>query len=123
MSVTLFSSRRKAAPRWPGQLPAIAVLIVFSLSYNAISVAQTPKPGNSPGTDAKSATDQKPLTSDERAELMKLIQQLQERVAKLEAAQAAPSQSPAPNPSPAAAEAKYDPSTSDDPHVWMEPVV
>ncbi|HZN05297.1 MAG TPA: hypothetical protein VFB65_00870, partial [Pyrinomonadaceae bacterium] len=67
----------------------------------------------------------KPLTSGERDELLKLIRSLQERIDKLEAAQAEPASAPAATPSPTAAhlETKPDPSTSDDPHVWMPPVV
>ena len=69
----------------------------------------------------------KPLTSSERDELMKLIRSLQARIDKLEASQAQPAQvpaaSPTQSPTAAQAEAKPDPSTLDDPHVWMEPVV
>ena len=70
----------------------------------------------------------KPLTSAERDELMKLIRSLQERIDKLESAQAQPGAAPAPaqSPSPVAVSQqteKADPSNSDDPHVWMEPVV
>jgi hypothetical protein len=58
--------------------------------------------------------------------LLKLIRELQDRVEKLEATQSGRAQTAnaTPSPSPAAAglSGKYDPSTSDDPHVWMEPV-
>ena len=77
---------------------------------------------------------EKPLTVNERAELWKLIRSLQERLDKLEAAQASSSQPtsvPAAaaqsnsiqTPAQASAPQKPDPSTSDDPHVWMAPVV
>ena len=68
----------------------------------------------------------KPLTSAEREELLKLIHNLQERLDKLEAAQAGtqlPTSTQAAVSQAAPAEVKTDPSTSDDPHVWMEPVV
>jgi hypothetical protein len=71
----------------------------------------------------------KPVSSDEREELLKLIRSLQERVEKLEAAQAAAGPSAGPTPVAAQLEAptplsdKPDPSTSSDPHVWMAPVV
>src|SRR5204863_8607426 len=91
---------------------AIGLAAVPALAQNPAPASQTP-----------SATPQ-PLSSDERAEMLKLIRELQERVAKLEAAQSGTApQTPAPSPSPAAAAAaKYDPSTSDDRHVWMEQV-
>jgi len=66
------------------------------------------------------------LTSDERAELLKLVRDLQQRIEKLEAAQAAAPQKTTAQPAleaPAPLDTKYDPSTSDDPHVWMPPVV
>jgi len=92
----------------------ILLLHVICFAQNETIPSATPKP-----------SPDKPLTSNERAELLKLIRSLQERVEKLEAVQAAGSQttsqtttSPAPSP-----ETKFDPSTSDDPHVWMEPVV
>jgi hypothetical protein len=67
----------------------------------------------------------KPVTSSERDELLKLIRSLQGRIDKLEAAQpqAPPAPSPAQTPTAANLEAKPDPSTSDDPDVWMPPVV
>ena len=99
----------------------IALLLKIILLLNLVCFAQTENPSapSSPSGD-------KTLTSNERAELLKLIRTLQERVDKLEAAQATGSQaapaqtadSAAPN-----SETKHDPSTSDDPHVWMEPVV
>lgn len=98
----------------------VALLIQIVLALSLVCLAQTE---NTPA-NSKPQGD-KPLTSDERAELLRLIKSLQERVDKLEAAQGAqPSttQTPAPSLAPSA-ETKYDPSTSDDPHVWMEPVV
>ncbi|HEX5602187.1 MAG TPA: hypothetical protein VFX63_06530, partial [Pyrinomonadaceae bacterium] len=98
----------------------VALLIQIVLALSLVCLAQTE---NTPA-NSKPQGD-KPLTSDERAELLRLIKSLQERVDKLEAAQGAqPSttQTPAPSLAPPA-ETKYDPSTSDDPHVWMEPVV
>jgi len=101
-----------------------ALLIGF---LNLLCFAQSPSPNPSvPREPAKA-----PLTEDERAELLKLIRSLQERVEKLEAAQAAASQptqsqaaqaeNSAPQQTPSSD--KPDPSTSDDPHVWMPPVV
>src|SRR5262249_40888562 len=45
---------------------------------------------------SKPAIENAPLTNQEREEMLKLIKELQERVAKLEAAQSATSQSPSP---------------------------
>ena len=55
---------------------------------------------NLPPVTTKPAAD-KPLTSDERAELLKLIRSLQERLDKLEAAQAAPASATSATPNPA----------------------
>ena len=104
-----------------------ALLLGAVFDFNPKCFAQAE---NIPPVASKPLTD-KPLTSDERAELLKLIRSLQERVEKLEAAQASASQStqsqvpqsqisgPQEAPSPS----KPDPSNSDDPHVWMAPVV
>src|SRR5262245_28759349 len=97
---------------------ALAVHIVLALS--CIFAGQTES-----GSATAKPAEGKPLTSDERAELLKLIRSLQERLDKLEAAQAAQTpaaQTPAASSGPQT-ETKFDPSTSDDPHVWMEPVV
>src|SRR5215207_8168429 len=61
-----------------------ALLIKILLIVNMVCLAQTE---NKPPAVNKSAVDNKPLTSDERAELLKLIRSLQERVEKLEAGQ------------------------------------
>ena len=101
-----------------------AGLISIMLAGSAACLAQSPNPGETgSAAAAQSVTDQKPLTSDERTELLKLIRSLQERVEKLEAAQAqAVTSRPAPPP-PQPLQAKYDPANQDDPHVWMAPVV
>ena len=106
-----------------------ALLIGIALALNVNCFAQTDNGGPAP---VKPAVDNKPLTADERAELLKLIRSLQERVDKLEAAQAAsekpssaavvPATSPAPLPadetpsseSPAPVEAKPDGQDDDD---------
>src|SRR5829696_4948053 len=62
-----------------------ALLIKILLVVSIVCVAQTE---NVPPGATKSSVDNKPLTSDERAELLKLIRSLQERVEKLEAGQA-----------------------------------
>src|SRR5215213_11850990 len=62
-----------------------ALLIKILLVVGMVSFAQT---NNTPPAATKSSVDNKPLTSDERAELLKLIRSLQERVEKLEAGQA-----------------------------------
>ncbi|HEX7334422.1 MAG TPA: hypothetical protein VF290_23175, partial [Pyrinomonadaceae bacterium] len=96
-----------------------ALLVKIILLVNLVCFAQADKAPASPSGD-------KPLTADERAELLKLIRSLQERVDKLEAAQTtAPQAAPAQTAGAVApgTETKHDPSTSDDPHVWMEPVV
>jgi hypothetical protein len=86
-----------------------ALLIKILLVVNVVCFAQT---NNTPPAATKPLVD-KPLTSDERAELLKLIRSLQERVEKLEAGQvdseksaadkslvaSASTESPAPTPS------------------------
>src|SRR5829696_7959935 len=61
-----------------------ALLIQILLVTSMVCFAQT---DNLPPAATKSLVDNKPLTSDERAELLKLIRSLQERVEKLEAGQ------------------------------------
>ncbi|HKG98848.1 MAG TPA: hypothetical protein VKA97_13585, partial [Pyrinomonadaceae bacterium] len=61
------------------------MLIKLLLVVNLVCLAQTE---NKPPAVNTSSVDNKPLTSDERAELLKLIRSLQERVEKLEAAEA-----------------------------------
>ena len=98
----------------------VALLVQIILALSMVCLAQT----ENPPASSKPAGD-KPLTADERAELLKLIKSLQERVDKLEAAQGAQppaAQAPSSSSTPSA-ETKFDPSTSDDPHVWMQPVV
>jgi hypothetical protein len=124
MRFPIFSTGGKA---WTSNLLMRALLLNLIL-LNVVCFAQTPTSDDSAAPSSQKTSD-KPLTVDERAELLKLIKSLQERVEKLEAAQAAPSQSPAPQTAQAALEPpsplsdKPDPSTSDDPHVWMPPVV
>src|SRR5215204_1221516 len=62
-----------------------ALLIKILLVFSMVSFAQA---DNTPPAATKSSVDNKPLTSDERAELLKLIRSLQERVEKLEGGQA-----------------------------------
>lgn len=113
--VTL-SQRRRARRRCSiGLRAALLVKMIFIL--NSVCFAQTDK---TPATS--NLSEAKPVTSDERTELLKLIRSLQERLDRLEAAQASGSQV-SPSQTPPSAETKHDPSTSDDPHVWMEPVV
>ena len=64
-----------------------SILIASAVCYAQAATDKAPT--------SKSATDQNPLSNDERAELLKLIRSLQERVEKLEAAQPTPS-SPSP---------------------------
>jgi hypothetical protein len=96
----------------------VALLVMILLVFSPVCFAQTGPP-----------VDQKPLTPNEREELLKLIRSLQERVDKLEAAQgateksvpaaAAPSESPAPapgeSPAPAPAAAGGEPPNSEAP--------
>src|SRR5215510_15038160 len=70
----------------------------------------------SPATSVTTPPSKAPLTDDERTELLRLIHSLQERVEKLEAAQASRSPSdspPAIDPQESPSPAKVDPSTSD----------
>src|SRR5690349_4976395 len=113
MSMTFTRSYTEFATRRRGLMLRAALLtaILFVLSLNC--VAQTDSATATPVKPPveKPAADTKPLTADERAELLKLIRSLQERVDKLEAAQAgteksssttvAPADAPAQLPAPA----------------------
>src|SRR5829696_289746 len=77
------SQMRRATRRCSIGLRA-ALLIKILLVMSMVSFAQA---DNTPPSAPKSSVDTKPLTSDERAELLKLIRSLQERVEKLEAGQ------------------------------------
>ena len=114
LSLLVTATRRRSL------LLRVALLLKFILLLNLVCFAQTE---SNPAAQKPPAG--KPLTSGEHEELLKLIRSLQERLDKLEAAQAsAPAPAQQPSPSPAASlDTKYDPSTSDDPHVWMQPVV
>jgi hypothetical protein len=73
-----------------------ALLLGTILILTRVSFAQNSEPQTLPQNPAKSQSD-KPLTASEREELLKIIRGLQERVEKLEAAQAnasAPSSTP-----------------------------
>jgi hypothetical protein len=61
----------------------VALLVQLLFTLNLVCFAQM---NNAPPPPAKPSGD-KPLTDDERAELLRLIRSLQERVEKLEAAQ------------------------------------
>src|SRR5215213_2565409 len=100
------SQMRRATRRCSIGLRA-ALLIKILLVMSMFSFAQA---DNTPPAATKSSVDTKPLTSDERAELLKLIRSLQERVEKLEAGTekssaektavlSTPAESPAPTPS------------------------
>src|SRR5215213_2218704 len=80
-----------------------ALLIKILLIFSMVCFAQT---NNIPPAATKPVVDQ-PLSSDERAELLKLIRSLQERVEKLEGAQAGSEKS--------AADKGLVPATSTDP--------
>src|SRR4030095_8467566 len=85
MALTLSRMRRAKQRCGPG-LHA-AMLVVF---LHLIAHGQTQGPANPPTTENGLApsTEKTPLSDPERAELLKLIKSLQERVEKLEAAQA-----------------------------------
>ena len=116
--------RIKGATQRSRLIPRAALLVASLLLVKMICLAQTENlpPSQTPAD--------KPLTAGERDELLKIIRSLQARIENLEAAQsqaaaAAPSPAPPATAESAAAQlaAKPDPSTSDDPHVWMPPVV
>ena len=116
--MTLILSRASLGRRRRSLLLHAALLIGIVSILNLECLAQVENVSPSPQRPAD-----KPLTTDERAELLKLIRSLQDRLDKLEAAQASASPAPQATPSQTPSETKYDPSTADDPHVWMEPVV
>src|SRR6185369_11312096 len=76
----------------------IGVVLIFS--FEVFAQAE-----NIPPTASKPISD-RPLTSEERAELLKIIRNLQERVDKLEAAQAASKGAAVTTPTPDAVETK-----------------
>src|SRR5215211_2325454 len=80
----LTPSQMRRATRTCSRGLRAALLIKILLGTSMVCFAQT---DNMPPGATKSSVDNKPLTSDERAELLKLIRSLQERVEKLEAGQ------------------------------------
>ena len=119
-------SPRVTATRHSYLLLRSALLLGTVLIFVRVSFAQNAEPQTQPQSPTSKPQGDKPLTASEREELLKIIRSLQERVDRLEAAQAAgpqPSQPAVSQPTQAQAREKLDPSTSDDPHVWMEPVV
>ena len=89
--------------------------------------ATTENPGVGDRDAAKQASDA-PLTNQERAELLNLIKELQQRVEKLEAGQPTTARPPTPPQASSGSqeilkEGKPDVANQDDPHVWMQPVV
>lgn len=88
-------SRGNTAARRGALMVRATLLVSFVLIFKALAFAQNPR-DESPAPTAKPTADKTPLSDDERTELLKLIRSLQERVDKLEAAQAANS-SPTPN--------------------------
>ncbi|HEX6648376.1 MAG TPA: hypothetical protein VF075_02510 [Pyrinomonadaceae bacterium] len=88
--MVLTLSQKRRAKRRRGIALRAALLIV---SVYSITLAQTPNASNAPTSEKgptpspNSAADKARLGNDERAELLKLIKDLQERVKKLEAAQ------------------------------------
>jgi hypothetical protein len=89
-----------------------ALLIVFAQSL-AIGQTQGPaNPENGPTPAASPAVEKVPVGDEERAELLKLIKSLQERVEKLEAAQA-PSPNAAATNVPVATSTPVEPATTE----------
>ena len=87
------SPTNKAVRRGSLMLPA-ALLVTSLLSLSVPGYAQNPNAKEKTPTSPP-VNDQEPLANDERAELLKLIRSLQDRVEKLEAAQ--PTASPLPS--------------------------
>jgi hypothetical protein len=98
--MTLTPSRIQRARRRYGIGLRAAVLIKILLVVNLVCFAQTE---NTPPATPKPSMDNKPLKSDERAELLKLIRNLQERLEKLEAAGGSSEKAGAEKPLPAVA--------------------
>src|ERR1700752_5140275 len=98
MTSILFQSEPRTRRRSPILRVAFLLQLLFALNLICFAQADPALPPSS-----KSPTD-KPLSADERAELLKLIRSLQERVEKLEAAQASTDKAtlaPEPSASPA----------------------
>ena len=93
MSVVLTPFRMRRAGRRCSVGLHAALFISTIASFHAIAVAQAQGPStpatseNGPTPTPKSSTEKLPPTDTERAELLKLIKGLQERIEKLEAAQ------------------------------------
>ena len=96
MFMTCASSRTNFATQRRGLLLRAALLIGGILIFTVEVRAQAE---NIPPTASKPISD-RPLTSEERAEILKIIRNLQERVDKLEAAQAAGKGAPVITPTP-----------------------
>jgi len=90
MSMTSILFRPNPATRRRNLVLRAVLLLKVVLALNGICFAQTEK---IPSQRATPSVDNKPLTAAEREELLKLIRSLQERIEKLEAAQATPSRS------------------------------
>jgi hypothetical protein len=119
--MTLTLSRTSTSKRYSSVMLRAALLIKIVLVFESAGLAQNLVPtASSPSASAATQQD-KPLTSGEREELLKLIRSLQDRLDKLEAAQ--PSTAAAVPAQASPGETKLDPSSSDDPHVWMPPLV
>ena len=89
MTQTPFQTRRV---KWRYTVTSRAALLIsVFVIFKLIAAAQTPGPSNAttPEKGTSGSVEKAPLSDTERAELLKLIKSLQERVDKLEAAQAA----------------------------------
>src|SRR5436189_377138 len=80
-------SRINTAPRYRSLVLRAAVLLACGL-LNSVCLAQNATSNPAARADAARSDQDKPLTTNEREELLKLIHSLQQRLDKLEAAQA-----------------------------------
>ena len=94
MTMVSTLSRTCRAGRRRGMVLRTTLFVATVVSLHAVAVGQPQGPSgpatteNGPKPTPKSAVEKTPLSDTERAELLKLIKSLQERVEKLEAAQA-----------------------------------
>ena len=80
-------SRINTAPRYRSLVLRAAVLLACGL-LNSVCLARNATSNPAARADAARSDQDKPLTTNEREELLKLIHSLQQRLDKLEAAQA-----------------------------------
>src|SRR5689334_21236311 len=115
-----FSSSRTNYPTQRRRLLLYATLFIGSVLIASLDCFAQAE--NLPPVTSRPTVD-KPLTSDERVELLKLIRSLQERLDKLEAAQASKEPAPVVVPTPVISNPSPTPSLQPVPEPTPQPIV